>query len=188
MIRVVHRVNSTELLQDIPKDFGVEIDIRSKGSELILRHDVGDQGCKLDEYLNFFNHRLIIFNVKEDGLEEAILTTASGLPNLDYFFLDQPFPSLVRTSALGYSTAIRVSEFEALPAMPLQCKWIWLDSFTGSWSHINLAIKYAKENNLRTCMVAPELQGRQDKAENIFLAKNYSNQVDAICTKVPSSW
>lgn len=188
MIRILHRVNSIEKLRNVQEDFGVEIDIRSRGSDLILSHDLGNEECKLVDYLNHFNHKIIIFNVKEDGLEESILRAADKIPNLDYFFLDQPFPSIVRTSMSGYSTAIRVSEFESLPTKPIPCRWIWLDSFSGSWSHLDTALDYAKLHKLRTCLVAPELQGRYDESENEFLRAKYSNKIDAICTKVPEAW
>jgi hypothetical protein len=188
MIKIAHRVNSVELLKSVPKEFGVEIDIRSRGSQLILRHDIGDEGCSLNEYLNNYHHEIIIFNVKEDGLEDSILEAASTVPRLEYFFLDQPFPSIIRTSTAGYSTAVRVSEFESLPAKPIPCKWIWLDSFTGSWAHLDSTLEYAKQHNLRTCLVAPELQGRYEKSENDFLHQRYSDKIDAICTKDPAAW
>ena len=36
---IIHRVNKIKFLKSIPKNFGVEIDVRSFNSELILNHE-----------------------------------------------------------------------------------------------------------------------------------------------------
>ena len=39
MIPIIHKVNSIEKLNNVPDDYGVEIDIRNNSGELVLSHD-----------------------------------------------------------------------------------------------------------------------------------------------------
>ena len=73
MILISHRRNLIEELKDTPRKYGVEIDIRTKGKDLIINHDPCKNGALLKAWLEFYDHSLLILNVKEDGLEEEIL-------------------------------------------------------------------------------------------------------------------
>ena len=44
MHRIIHRVNTVKGLSKVPKDFGVEVDIRSEGKRLIMHHDPFEEG------------------------------------------------------------------------------------------------------------------------------------------------
>jgi hypothetical protein len=188
LIRISHRVNSKEKLTSLSPDFGVEIDVRSVGSQLVLDHDFPANGDLLNDYLASFTHKLLVINVKEDGLEDEIL----GLPNFqkveDYFFLDQPPPTMLKSSKRGLSTSIRVSEYEDLPRRETGASWMWIDSFTGDWAHLDEALLYAIQFNLKTCLVAPELQGRFQRDESVELMSSYGNRLDAVCTKNLDLW
>ena len=132
MHRILHRVNTRDALLKCPKDLGVEVDIRSKGKALILHHEAFEEGECFDKWLTAFDHGTLILNVKEEGLEGRLiaLINRSGIEN--FFFLDQSFPFLVKTSRAGESrSAIRVSEFESIDtAMSLAGKveWVWVDA------------------------------------------------------------
>lgn len=81
---VKHRVNTIEGLISTPESFGVEIDIRTKNSQLVLEHDpFSTSKVKLKDWLEFYNHSLLVVNVKEDGLENEILeiTRHFGITN-----------------------------------------------------------------------------------------------------------
>ena len=69
MIIIRHRINSINELLNIDSDHGVEIDLRSLGLELILEHEPFKNGVKLSEWLRHYNHKYLIVNLKEDGLE-----------------------------------------------------------------------------------------------------------------------
>ncbi|MEK9986365.1 MAG: hypothetical protein VW879_16630, partial [Opitutae bacterium] len=96
-----HRKNTVQALLETPGHFGVEIDIRSKDDNLYLQHDPFKDGTPFDEWITHFNHAGVILNVKEEGLEDRLTEkmTATGCEN--YFFLDQSFPFLVKTSSSG---------------------------------------------------------------------------------------
>jgi len=188
MIRIAHRINSSEALNLIPTDCGIELDLRSINSELVLGHDFPAQGEEFSHFLDSYNHKLMILNVKEDGLEELIIKILSAREGIEYFFLDQPVPTMLKSSKAGYFTSFRVSEFEGLPILPTGAKWIWIDSFTGDWSHVEPALEYAQRNNMRTCLVAPELQGRFNQDETNWLISEFKERLDAVCTKNLPTW
>ena len=61
---VLHRINSILTLNEIPPKYGCEIDIRSSASQLILNHEPYKSGDKLIDYLENYNHGLLILNIK----------------------------------------------------------------------------------------------------------------------------
>ena len=69
-----HRRNSKEELISTPAKFGVEIDIRSVGNDLILQHDPFTGGTLFTDWLGHYSHSGLILNLKEDGLESQLLT------------------------------------------------------------------------------------------------------------------
>jgi hypothetical protein len=191
MIRVKHRANSIQDLAQISSEHGVEIDIRANTTDLYISHDPFTPGCLLSDYLAAYKHELLILNIKEDGLEEAVMDLLSEFDIRQYFFLDQPFPSLRRNLLLDRSCAARVSEYELLPVGLKPISWIWLDSFNGNWDHLIPTIEFAEKNSIKTCLVSPELQGRQSKREIgdlKALLNDYDKQITAVCTKLIEEW
>ena len=73
MILIKHRVNNTKNLKKLNRNFGVEIDLRSNNKNIYLHHDPFKQGEKFENWIKKFKHKLIVLNVKEEGLEEKIL-------------------------------------------------------------------------------------------------------------------
>ena len=195
MLKILHRVNTIEQLQSVPIEFGVEVDIRSWGEKLIIHHEPFIKGESFKEWLKSFKHKMLILNVKEEGLEGQIISLMSDNNIKDYFFLDQSFPFLIKTTSFGESRcAVRVSEFESIEtAMSLSGKvdWIWVDCFT----HFPLTLTNARrlqiDGKFKLCFVSPELQGRTD----INYIENFRREVeslgikgDAVCTKYPDLW
>ena len=56
-----------------PKKYGVEIDLRSENKKIYLHHDPFKKGTLFSEWLKYYNHKLIVLNVKEEGLEKHII-------------------------------------------------------------------------------------------------------------------
>ena len=67
MLIIKHRITTVKDLMDLPK-VGAEIDIRSFTNELIINHNSFEVGTKLKEWLKFYDHNFIIFNIKEEGI------------------------------------------------------------------------------------------------------------------------
>ena len=70
---IVHRINTLKELKKIPHKYGVEIDIRTNGSKIILNHKPFKKGDKFVDYIANYGHGTLILNVKESGIEEDIL-------------------------------------------------------------------------------------------------------------------
>src|SRR3989344_4808715 len=141
-IIVAHRINKISELTNVPSRYGVEIDVRhDKATDsLYLSHDIGQPGLtydSLDEYLKHFNHRFVIFNIKEAGIEERCIALAAqfGIPRANYFLLDVEFPYLYRASRQDKirELAARYSEAEPIEFAEAQrgfVDWVWIDTNT----------------------------------------------------------
>jgi hypothetical protein len=194
MIIVSHRRNTAEQLRETAPDLGVEVDIRSFGERLIIHHDAFVDGEDFETWLKAYRHRLLILNVKEEGLEDRLIALMQAHGIEDYFFLDQSFPFLIRTARRGESRcAVRVSEFETIDtAMTLagKVRWIWVDCFT------RFPLDGAQTARLRAagfklCLVSPELQGRDAAVEIPALRALLQREgilADAVCSKEPALW
>jgi len=191
MIKIKHRVNSLIELSQTNIMHGVEIDIRANTTDLYISHDPFLPGCLLADYLADYKHRFLILNVKEDGLEDRVIHLLNEHKIQEYFFLDQPFPTFRKNQKLERSCAVRVSEYERLPIGLEALSWIWIDSFTGNWDHLVETMEFANLHSIKTCIVSPELQGREGAREILeiqrVLAKCKKN-IDAVCTKFPEAW
>jgi len=170
----------------------VEIDIRSSESALYLHHDPFTQGERFDKWLSHYRHGTLILNVKEEGLESEILGLLDHYEIENFFFLDQSFPFLIRTSSGGERrSAVRFSEFEPIElALSLSGKieWVWVDCFTKfpleTTDHQRL-----KRAGFKICVVSPELQGRF--GEIPLLKATLEERLiapDAVCTKDIAAW
>jgi hypothetical protein len=194
MIRIAHRINTSAQLRNVPTDLGVEIDLRSRGKDLILHHDPYTDGELLLEWLESYRHKTIILNVKEEGLEEALLRIMRQQKIDDFFFLDQSFPFLIKTARAGVRRcAVRVSEFESIEtAISLAglVDWVWVDCFTRFPLTRSDATRL-KGAGFKLCLVSPELQGRTDPDHVRDFRANVAAagvEGDAVCTKLPEVW
>ena len=110
MIIVKHRVNTSKELKKININFGVEVDLRSKNKNIYLHHDPFKKGELFSKWIKSFKHKLIVLNVKEEGLEPKILSILKRNNVRNYFFHDQTFSSLIKNMHKT-KVSIRYSEF-----------------------------------------------------------------------------
>ena len=73
MIIIKHRVNLIKELKRTDKNLGVEIDLRSGPSGIYLHHDPFKKGELFSKWIRCYSHKLLVLNVKEEGLENQIL-------------------------------------------------------------------------------------------------------------------
>lgn len=194
MILVSHRCNTIVQLNSTPIEYGIEVDIRSNNGDLIIHHDPFMKGEIFENWLKHYQHKTLILNIKEEGLEEKLIELMKKYQINDYFFLDQSFPFLIKWSKLGeHRCAVRVSEFESVEtALTLTGKidWVWVDCFR----YFPLSKEDAQRLQLasfKLCLVSPELHGRSGEIEipklyNLLKTRNI--YPDAICTKLPELW
>ncbi len=192
MIFIKHRVNNSKELNYLDKDFGVEIDLRSRNNELYLHHDPFKKGELFKNWIKKFNHKFIVLNVKEEGLESKILKILKKNNIKNFFFHDQTFSSLLKNMKKT-KVSIRISEYEGLKKINYlfrHIKWLWLDNF----NQITIEKKFhdfLKRKNVKICLVSPELINKRRLKEIkkiILFSKNNRIQFDAICTKKPEIW
>lgn len=140
-----------------------------------------------------YEHGILVLNVKEEGLEDAVLAVMRQHRKEDFFFLDQSFPFLVKMARRGEKRcAVRVSEFESVDtALSLagQVEWVWVDCFT-RFPLSREDGRRLQNVGFRLCLVSPELQGRDfsQVAAMRSAVTALGLQVDAVCTKVPQLW
>lgn len=191
---IAHRKNKLAELLATPAEYGIEVDIRSNNDRLVISHDPFLDGEDFIQWLCGYRHGTLILNVKEEGLEARLIKLMQIKGIVDYFFLDQSFPFLVKWSRMGESRcAVRVSEFESIEtAMTLAGKveWVWVDCFT-RFPLTRLDADRLQDSGFKLCVVSPELQGRNPELEIPELARfliDESIKPDAICTKRPDLW
>ena len=194
MIKVIHRVNQIAHLQDIPNSFGVEVDLRQWGEDIIVEHDAFRQGESFEEWLKHFRHEIAVLNIKSEGIGmRAVEMLLESSPEARYFLLDQSFPFMVK-SILGKSmiSGVRVSDLENFePLAELMPKWVWLDCHSGDWSFLKRALPETSKLGIHTCLASPELHGRQVDSEMNQIKKILSDinlEPTAVCTKNPAIW
>ena len=184
---IAHRINTLAQLEKLPKEYGVEIDLRPYGDRLVLEHDPFKDGEDFEEWFHHYEHGRIILNIKSEGIEERVLNILSKKNFENYFFLDCSFPAIRKIVKTGNpKVALRFSEFEGLDTIQMmssQIDWVWVDCF----SHLPLnQDNYSQltKMNLKLCLVSPELQGRDQDIENFAAIINEQGfKFDAICTK-----
>ena len=152
---IVHRINNVKQLKKISTNFGIEIDIRSHKSKLILNHEPYKSGDTLDSFLKNYKHGTLILNIKEAGIEKDVIKKVNKKKIKSFFLLDVEFPYIFKSiKKKQKNIAIRFSEKES--------KWIWIDTLT------KLPLKKKDINVLKkfkTCLVCPERWGRAKDIE-----------------------
>ncbi len=191
---IAHRRNTVDLLISTPTQYGVEVDIRSNDQHLIIHHDPMCGGEIFADWLQAYRHGTLILNVKEEGLEEDLLTLMSAHGIEDFFFLDQSFPFLIKwAQRIEGRCAVRISEYESIEtALSLAGKvnWVWVDCFS-TLPIDSTQAQQLKDAGFRLCMVSPELQGRDAQIEIARFHRliNKRNIIPtAVCTKHPEMW
>jgi hypothetical protein len=184
---IAHRINTLIELKKIPKEYGVELDLRDYGKRIILQHDPFKDGDDFEVFLKSYNHGTIILNIKSEGIETRVLKLLRKYNIKKYFFLDSSFPMINSLSLNGEKNiALRFSEFEGLDtifSMSKKVHWLWVDCFSKLPITKEL-YKLLKKKKFKICLVSPELQ-KQEKKLEIYKRQLQKEGIlfDAICTK-----
>ena len=191
---ILHRRNTLSELRATSTAYGIEVDIRSRGRELVIHHDPFVEGEPFEAWFRNYQHGTLILNVKEEGLEGRLIALMQSRGFEDYFFLDQSFPFLLKWCRAGeHRCAVRVSEFESADtALTLAGKadWVWVDCFT-KFPLTHESASQLQRAGFKLCLVSPELQGRDATTEIPALVKLLHQRriiAEAVCTKRPDLW
>ena len=184
---IIHRINTIRELKKIDLKFGVEIDIRTFGSKLILNHDPFQSGDNLVDYLDEYKNGTLVLNIKEDGIESEVLRLVRQRETIkNYFLLDVEFPYLYRASRDGEkSIAVRFSEDESIETVENyigMVDWVWID--TNTVLPINKQNKFIL-NKFKKCLVCPERWGRPEDIKSYKdIISRYKFKVSAVMTSL----
>jgi hypothetical protein len=190
---IAHRINTLTELEDIDKQFGIELDLRDdhKTGKLILSHDPFLDGEYFDDYLEKYKHNIMILNIKSERIELECLKLLEKNNISKYFFLDSSFPMiyLLNKEYNNKNIACRFSEYEPIEQfleIRDKIKYLWVDCFTKFplTPEIYKTIK-SREYDIKICLVSPELQKQIYKINEYreYIIKN--NIIpDLICCKI----
>lgn len=190
----IHRVNTINGLQALDARFGVEIDIRhnSATGRLYLHHDPG-AGDDLEEYIKVASSRncpLVILNIKEAGIERAVIDIVVKYEIRDWFLLDVEFPFIYKAAHveipnLNGRVAIRYSESEPIEQALLLAghfSWVWVDVNTRLPLNTQ-SFKQLKDAGYHIALVCPERWNRaEDIGTFITYMKEHNIVVDTVMT------
>lgn len=190
MLLIEHRANTAAHLARVPRDRGVEIDVRDYDGDLRLVHDPLESGERLEDWLAGYAHALLIFNVKCDGLEGRLQALAARHGIEHYFFLDVANPTLVGLARRGERrVAVRYSEYEPIEfalAFAGRAEWCWVDCFTHL--PLNPESYHRLKEHFKLCLVSPELQKHPRARIAAFRQQLVAMPVDAVCTDYCEDW
>ncbi|MDP4267609.1 MAG: hypothetical protein Q8880_09275 [Bacteroidota bacterium] len=185
---IAHRINTSEQLIKVPNNYGIEIDIRDFGNELILQHDPFKEGERLCEYLKHYNHGTIILNIKSEGIEFRVMDLLLKFNVVNYFFLDCSFPMIYKLSNnKNKNIALRYSEVEGIDTilnMRDKVNWVWVDCLS-KLTITKCDFDLLKNYGFKLCLVSPDLYGRPIEQINIYKEYLIDQNIhfDAICCK-----
>ena len=192
MIIIKHRVNNSKNLNKLNINYGVELDLRSYNKDIYLHHDPFKKGEKFKNWIKKYNHKLIVLNVKEEGLEGRILKILKRNKIKNFFFHDQTFSTLLKNMNKT-KVSVRFSEYEGLKKINKlfkKIKWLWLDNFNEIKIEKSF-YSFLKKNNVKICIVSPELVNKRRLSEIkkiMTFSKRNKIKFDAVCTKKPEIW
>lgn len=184
---IAHRINTVAELQELPQEYGVELDLRDGlDGRIYIQHEPFIPGEDFEEYLKQYHHGTMILNIKSERIELKTLELLKKYGIEKYFFLDSSFPMIKLLSDQGETNiALRFSELEGLEtieAMQGRAKWIWVDCFTKMPLTAEIADKLHGWS-YKLCIVSPELEGQGERLEE-YRDCLRGIEIEAVCTKV----
>ena len=128
---IAHRINTIKQLKNLDPKYGIEIDIRDDGKDLIIVHDPFKKGVKLIKFLKFYNHKIIIANIKSERIEDRVIKVFKENKIYNYFFLDTSIPKIIELVKQKFKKiALRISYYEdntIAKKLKNKVNWIWFD-------------------------------------------------------------
>lgn len=167
--------------------FGTETDVRDRGGELVVAHDIADESARpWSEVVGLFRDTglPLAVNIKADGLSD-LLKAAMQEQGIDWFAFDMSAPETVRYARAGLPFFTRHSDIEADPVLYDAASGVWLDAFEHTWFGADV-IEGHLARGKRVCVVSPELHGRPHEALWTMLRKlEAPRETLMLCTDHP---
>ena len=143
------------------RGYGVELDVRDAGGELVISHDLPTGPCLsfqavLDLHADFPPGPVIAINIKADGLTSRLAEMLHLRPSTPYFCFDMSVPDALHYVRAGLCAFTRHSEYEADPSFYREAHGIWLDRFVDPWVDPAEIVSQLRRGK-KVAVVSPEL-------------------------------
>ena len=169
MIPIIHKVNTVEFLKRIPTNYGLEIDLRQNNGQIILNHDISPYSETFENFLTHYNHKLLVLNIKESGIENQVISILKKKNINDYFLLDIEFPYLLMNYRdLGSALSLRFSTYESIQSVVHfkdYVEWLWVDTYDSLIINPEIAEVL---KTFKICLVSPSRWGEPKKLKSFI--------------------
>lgn len=192
MIIFEHEKNRPDFLKYVKKENGLYLSIRFYKNEIVLSEDYNDlkSSCLLKDWLKFYDHGPIIFNIKENGLEDILLKKYS---DINFLLTGLDTNSMLELGRKGEKRfMIPVSDLEEGVLLKRMKKIgsSLLLKFYASFIDLD-TIEEIRKVNLPIYFVSPEVNGSWEisaKANNLNFFLENNIELSGIITKTPLLW
>jgi len=181
----------TSFIRARESGFGIELDVRDRGSQIVIAHDLpNNESVLFSIYLHELNQRIhkgqiIAINIKADGLSDEINRLVKEYNLYNYFTFDMSIPEMLRYKTAGLNYFTRLSEYETKPVMLEDAAGIWLDAFDSEWyneNYINKLLEISKQ----VCIASAELHGRNHIHQWGMIKRLNDHNNLMLCTDKPN--
>ena len=166
---IVHKVNTEEKLSQIPTKYGIELDLRIRNNKLVLCHEHSDCNTEFEKFLQNYNHKILVANIKDSGIEDLVIEKLKRNKIENFFLLDIEFPYLIKNYEVkGKYLSTRFSEFEDIKTssnLVNKVDWIWIDTFN-KLPIDNQNLEVIKK--FKSCLVSPSRWGRSNEIDEVI--------------------
>lgn len=187
-----HRVDSLKKLENLDKNAGIEIDIRTEKGKIVAGHNPFRKIFFTKSFLNKIKNKFIIFDIKEEGIENKVYSFIKKNRINKYFLINVTMPRILQLLKKKINLSLRLSSFESLNKLNFffgKISWVWIDTFN---NEIPLSKKSLKKmsKKFKLCLVSPELVPGNKIKINTFIERNREkiNFFSCICSKKFNIW
>lgn len=171
MIPIIHRVNTLEKLDSLDSNVGIEIDIRSENGNLVLSHDPQKKSLSLKDFIENYDKKLIVANIKESGIEDSVIEYLTEKGINDFFLLDVEFPYILNNfEKSGKFLSLRFSKYESVESVVNfidKVQWLWIDTYEDFFLDEQIA---GILRRFKTVLVSPS-RWKSEKNIQYYLSK-----------------
>lgn len=171
--------------------FGIEVDLRDLGGELVISHDIPMDGVMrssrfIELYLANPVSSPIALNIKSDGLHVLVEEFIGQANFKNVFVFDMAVPDMRDYLRRKIPVYTRLSEYEQAPVLLNESSGVWLDGFRADWYGAEIFNTLLSLNKF-IGIVSPELHGRAfQPLWNLIKHNNiHRNNLVALCTDFP---
>jgi hypothetical protein len=186
---IAHSVRSAAEVKQLPSWFGVHLEIRDRGSRLIVQPEPFQDGEDLESLLQQFDHSLLVVQVKSEGIAPHVLRVLE-LFNVQNYMLLGCSPSMrAALREQDEKSALRVSDYEPAEwalAQAGHAEWVWVEGLQRG--PLARPLYADLKRRFKLCIASPETQGGAPASIADFARQWHHLPVDAVCTKRPDLW